>query len=132
MPRSPAATPMTISLGPLALAADRLLAVALIWLFLAGGSLIAARGDMRAATASWIAVIAGLLVARTAYVVRHADVYAPEPWSILAVWQGGFLPWAGIAAAGVAVAVWLRRSRAVSAITRVLSSRSYQKTLVVR
>ena len=78
MPRCPAATPMTISLGPLALAADRLLAVALIWLFLAGGSLIAARGDMRAATASWIAVIVGLLVARTAYVVRHADAYAPD------------------------------------------------------
>lgn len=121
MPRSPAATPMTISLGPLALAADRLLAVALIWLFLAGGSLIAVRGDMRAATASWIAVIVGLLVARAAYVVRHADAYVPEPWSILAVWQGGFLPWAGIATAGVAIAVWLRRSRSTALLLGVLA-----------
>ena len=54
----------------------------------------------------------GLLVARTAYVVRHADAYAPEPWSILAVWQGGFLPWAGIAAAGAAVAAALEVSDA--------------------
>ncbi len=84
-------------LGPLALSADRLAAVAAIWLFVAIGSHRRMAGEATAAVS--IAAVGGFLAARLAYVATHIADFSSEPLAILKVWQGGFLPLAGILAA---------------------------------
>ena len=86
-----------IQLGPLALSADRLAAVAAIWLFVAIGSHRRMAGESAAAVS--IAAVAGFVVARLAYVASHYADFISEPLAILKVWQGGFLPLAGLLAA---------------------------------
>ena len=86
-----------LHLGPLALSADRLAAVAAIWLFVAIGSHRRMAGETTAVVS--IAAVGGFVVARLAYVATHFADYVSEPLAILKVWQGGFLPLAGILAA---------------------------------
>jgi thiol-disulfide isomerase/thioredoxin len=86
-----------LHLGPLALSADRLVAVAAIWLFVAIGSHRRMAGEATAAVS--IAAAGGFVVARLAYVATHCADFSNEPLAILKVWQGGFLPLAGIIAA---------------------------------
>lgn len=50
-------------------------------------------------------LLAGLLVARMAFVARWFDTYLQAPWSVFDIRDGGFTPWAGVAAA-LLVAVW--------------------------
>lgn len=91
-----------IEIGPLVLAADRLIGILLVWLFLAGAGVLARRSGDDFGRLSWSAVMIGVLAARLAFVVQNYPAYLAEPWSILAVWQGGFTAWAGVlAAAGV-------------------------------
>lgn len=107
----------TVSLGPLAFAADRLLAVGLLigFLFLVDRILVAENG--RAAPATGMAVLVGLVAARVAYVVLHWEAYAVDPWTVLAFWQGGFTAWAGLLATA-AILAW--RMRPVRAMRRAL------------
>ena len=86
-----------LHLGPLALSADRLAAVAAIWLFVAIGSHRRMAGETASAVS--IATVGGFVVARLAYVATHFSDYISEPLAILKVWQGGFLPLAGVVAA---------------------------------
>ena len=86
-----------VHLGPLALSADRLAAVAAIWLFVAIGSHRRMAGESAAAVS--IAAAGGFMVARLAYVATHFADFIAEPLAILKVWQGGFLPLAGLLAA---------------------------------
>lgn len=88
-----------LNLGPLALATDRLAAVAAIWLFVAIGSHRRIVGERT--TAVTIAAVGGLLVARLAYVATHLADFSNDPLATLKVWQGGFLPIAGIPAAAL-------------------------------
>ncbi|MFZ5707540.1 MAG: TlpA family protein disulfide reductase [Pseudomonadota bacterium] len=98
-----------LSLGPLAIAGERLVALLAIWGFLAGTSAIGRRWALpNPARIGWLAVAAGLIVARAAFVAAHARLYADDPLSALAIWQGGFLPWAGIAAAALVIVAALR------------------------
>ncbi|WP_084399185.1 TlpA family protein disulfide reductase [Henriciella aquimarina] len=94
---------------------DRLLAVVLIWAFLLVASVLAGRGQRRLPQTALIALIVGLAAARLTYVGLNWQAFAVAPLSILAVWQGGFTLWAGIAAAGLVIFVreGLRRSGAV-------------------
>ena len=85
-----------VHLGPLALSADRLTAVAAIWLFIAIGSHRRIAGES-AATVS-VAAAGGFVAARLAHVATHFADYLSDPLAILQVWQGGFLPLAGILA----------------------------------
>ena len=50
-------------------------------------------------------LIAAVLVARIAFVAIWFDTYRSTPWSMLDIRDGGFTPWAGMAAA-LLVAVW--------------------------
>lgn len=86
-----------IHLGPLALSADRLAAVAAIWLFVAIGSHRRMAGESAAVVS--IAAAGGFVVARLAYVATHFADYIGDPLAILKVWQGGFMPIAGLVAA---------------------------------
>ena len=111
-----------IQLGPLALSADRLTAVAAIWLFVAIGSHRRMAGE--SATVS-IAATVGFVVARLAYVAAHGADFLVEPVAILKVWQGGFQPIAGILAA-LAILGWKalpdRRFRLIALLIAVSGS----------
>lgn len=96
-----------LQVGPLALSTERLAAVVSIWLFLAASAWIARRCS-RASSIGWIAVAAGILVARLVYVVQNFEAFAVEPLSIAYLWQGGFAPGYGIATAALVLALMLR------------------------
>lgn len=95
-----------LSIGPLALATDRLLAVAGIWLFVAIGSNRRFFGD-HVRTIGW-AAIAGLVAARLFYVIAHWADFARDPLAIVKVWQGGFSPLAGMVATALIIALGAR------------------------
>lgn len=65
-------------------------------------------------------LIAGLLAARLAFVLRWHEPYFAAPWSILNIRDGGFLAPAGIAAA-LAIAAWRCRRPAMAAMRRPLA-----------
>jgi thiol-disulfide isomerase/thioredoxin len=50
-------------------------------------------------------LVAALLAARVAFVITWFELYRAAPWSMLDIRDGGFTPWAGIAAA-LLVALW--------------------------
>lgn len=64
-------------------------------------------------------LIAGLLAARLAFVLRWHEQYLAAPWSIMNIRDGGFLAPAGIAAA-LAIAAWRCRHPAMAAMRRPL------------
>ncbi len=102
----------SISLGPLNLALDRLIAVVAIWIFLALLAAIGRRSRERGEQAGLRAALAGVLAARLAYVTGHWGYFSASPLSVFSVWQGGFALWAGIAAAAVVLVAMLRGRRA--------------------
>lgn len=101
-----------IRLGPLMIATDRALALIAIWLFVGVGALIARRTRRPAGRVAWIALFIGIASARVGFVLENLSAFAVEPWSILALWQGGFSAWIGVAGAALAVAIMLGRQRA--------------------
>ncbi|OJY63150.1 MAG: hypothetical protein BGP16_04465 [Sphingobium sp. 66-54] len=105
-----------IQIGPLMLASDRLLAVVALWLFLGVGAWIDTRTGSRAGRAAWIAALVGILAARFAYVVENFTAFAAEPWTVIALWQGGFTIWPGVGAAAAATALLLGRQRATGGL----------------
>ncbi|MEG1055231.1 MAG: TlpA disulfide reductase family protein [Janthinobacterium sp.] len=66
-------------------------------------------------------LIAGLLAARLAFVLRWHEQYWAAPWSIINIRDGGFMAPAGIAAA-LAFAAWRCRRPAMAAMRRPLAA----------
>ena len=101
-----------ISLGPLVLSADRAPVVIALAVLLLAGSILARR--FGAPLSGWAgnAALAGLIAARAGHVAAHAAVYAEDPLSALAVWQGGFSPAGGAAGFAAVTALHLWRHRA--------------------
>lgn len=97
-----------IQFGPLAMATDRLLALAAVWLFVAILPRILGEQVKNRGSIPWIAVAIGITLARTAYVATHWEAYKEEPETIFALWQGGFSPIAGVAGAILFLAFALR------------------------
>ncbi len=97
-----------VRLGPFALDGDRAWAALVVAAFVLAAEAVARRRGGRADDA-WAAVLIGVAVARLAYVGVHADVFAARPWETLYLWQGGFVGWAGGAAA--VLTVFVRRVR---------------------
>ncbi len=105
-----------LSLGPLAIAGERLAALLAIWGFLAGMGMIARRWALpQPARIGWLATVTGLVTARAAFIAVHARLYAEDPLSAFAIWQGGFLTWPGIAGAALVLVMGLRPWRALLA-----------------
>ncbi|MCZ8130121.1 MAG: TlpA disulfide reductase family protein [Steroidobacteraceae bacterium] len=95
-----------VALGPLTLAADRLVAIAAAWLYLSVSEVAARRTGLPLGRASWAALLVGLIVARATYVVGHWPAFATEPWwAPLQFWHGGLAPAAGFVGAAVAASV---------------------------
>ncbi|WP_186119811.1 prolipoprotein diacylglyceryl transferase family protein [Burkholderia gladioli] len=99
------------SIGPFSVQVAALAAAALLaWLIALGlARTLPGEADRRAASLLVDALLVGLLVARLAYVLRWWPQYAAAPASIVAIGDGGFSAWAGLAAALVLLAWRLRR-----------------------
>lgn len=95
-----------IQLGPAAIAVERLIAVALVLIFLAVAS-HRSFGETASRTA-WLAVGAGILGARLTYVAQNFAAFEPDPLSALYLWQGGFSIAGGLAAAAAVLVVGQR------------------------
>ena len=85
-----------ISVGPLALALERLFAVLGIVVFMATANWIGRRHGPDSDKAAWRALLVGLVAARLGFVAQNWPAFAVEPLSILYVWQGGFSPLIGL------------------------------------
>jgi len=90
-----------VQIGPLVLPTARLAVLLGILAFLGLAAVFTRRSGSRVA---WPAVLVGLIVGRMAFVLAHLPSYRDEPLTVFAVWQGGFSPVAGIAAAALLVA----------------------------
>lgn len=100
------------SIGPFPLSVV-LLALALAVGWLATRQLARPPAGQRASAATGLladAVLLGLVVARLGYVLWWWRDYLASPWSIIAVGDGGFLPWPGLAAACL-FSLWASRHR---------------------
>ena len=103
---------LTVSLGPLAAPIGAILTLLAI-LVAAGVARATARSkEARVGYALIDMLIAAALAARIAFVVIWFDAYRGTPWSMLDIRDGGFTPWAGLAAA-LLVALWYVWRRAV-------------------
>lgn len=116
-----------VQIGPLAMALDRLVALALILVFIAGMDQIARRigGEQQARAverAVGVALLAGFAGARGAYVWSHRDSFALDPAAALHVWLGGWTWSAGVVAAAVALAIMLRKARPLAPALGLLAA----------
>lgn len=105
-----------VQIGPLAMALDRLVALIFILVFLAGMEHLMRRfgSDRQKDLAHHIvgiALLVGLVAARTAYVWSHRESFALDPAEALYVWLGGWSWSAGVVAAAAALALMLRKAR---------------------
>ena len=102
---------LTVNLGPLSMPIAVVLALVAV-LVAAGVGLLVGRAQK--AGIGYILtdmLLAGVLLARVAFVVIWFDAYRISPWSMLDIRDGGFSPWAGMAAA-LLVAIWYGWRRA--------------------
>lgn len=96
---------LTVNLGPLA-APIGVFLILLAALVAAGVGRMAGRSrKTRIGYTLSDMLIAAVLAARIAFVAIWFDTYRSAPWSMLDIRDGGFNPWAGVAAA-VLVAMW--------------------------
>ncbi len=103
-----------IEIGPIVLGWDRFAALAGLLVFVIAAEIIA-RISRQPALSAWSAraVLWGLVGARLGHVVQYPDVFLAEPWTVFAVWQGGFSPVGAALAVGVVTALSLRRGLAL-------------------
>jgi len=104
-----------IQIGPLAMALDRLVTMGLILVFLAGTDLIVRRFRVSSWQPAAIALLVGLVSARSAYVWVHKESFALDPVVALQAWLGGWIWSAGVAAAALALVLTLRKPRPIAA-----------------
>jgi len=97
---------LTVNLGPFAISMSQLVLMMALLVALWVGYLVGRRqqtGGIGHILSDML--IAALLVARIAFVAIWFNTYRHSPWSILDIRDGGFTPWAGVAAA-LLVAIW--------------------------
>lgn len=105
--------PEVVTIGPLAFPLERLLALALIWGFLAVSLWMVRHEEGRARRTPWLALGIGIAVARASFVIVNWETYRSEPAAVAFFWQGGFDPVAGIIAAAIVVTFGLRNLRKI-------------------
>jgi len=72
---------------------------------------LAARRGLAPGPHAWRLTLAAVLAARLGFGLQYAAEYGAAPWSVLDIRDGGWQPWAGLAAALLyAALLWLRRS----------------------
>ncbi|PTU67523.1 thiol:disulfide interchange protein [Chromobacterium sp. Panama] len=117
---------LAFNLGPLAIPVS-LAIIAAAWLAAHGAGLLAGRGR-RVSVAAHLndMLLWGFVAARVGFVLYWFSLYSQRPLAVLDLRDGGFLPWAGVAAA-LALAAWrgwrrpeLRRPLAVAILSGAL------------
>ncbi|ODT09028.1 MAG: redoxin [Kaistia sp. SCN 65-12] len=98
-----------IVLGPLMFAPGRFAAIFAVAAFLIASEVLARKVDRRFSSWGWKAVVAFIVGARLGHVLVHLDGFIAEPLRVFAVWQGGFLVWAGVLLAVAYTAFDFRR-----------------------
>lgn len=96
---------LSLNLGPFALSSSVLLLLAALFAAAGAGHLAGRAQKIRISDTLTDMLIAALLAARIAFVAVWFDLYRNAPWSMLDIRDGGFTPWAGIAAA-LLIAFW--------------------------
>lgn len=110
--------PPSLTLGPLVIATDRLVALLLIAGFLVFMSWLARRLDPSAERTGLLALVFGLIGARAGFVAENGEAFLGEPSSVFAFWQGGFSLIVGVAVA-LATVVIVSRSHWRAAVLQV-------------
>jgi cytochrome c biogenesis protein CcmG, thiol:disulfide interchange protein DsbE len=87
-----------LTLGPFVLSLDRAYAGLGFAVLLLAAEWLARRGRPDVAAWAWSTALVTFVAARLAFVARHVEFYASEPFAVVAIWQGGFAPWWGVAA----------------------------------
>lgn len=102
-----------LALGPFMLPLPALLVLAALVVALVLGARLAKRRRLDAEGPLWLLAAWVLFAARAGFVLRYHSLYFAEPLRILDLRDGGFMPAAGLAAAGVAAAwiAWRRSPR---------------------
>ncbi len=100
-----------IKIGPFVIPLVRAFVALALAGFLLSAELLARRGPRSLSHWAWNAVLLGLVGARLGFVLEHWNVYREDPLSALYLWQGGFAPWAGVAAGAVYTLYFFRRQR---------------------
>lgn len=108
-------------IGPLAVAADRMLAVAALWAFVAVLSYARKWAGRDLSRPAFLAVAIGVLAARAGFVGQNWPAFADEPWTAAYIWQGGFSPLFGIGAAAATLFVMLRGKARAFAMATLLA-----------
>jgi cytochrome c biogenesis protein CcmG, thiol:disulfide interchange protein DsbE len=93
-----------LTLGPLVLSLDRAYAGLGFMVLLLGAEWLSRRGRPDLTGWAWRTAIVTFVGARLGFVIGNLDFYASEPLAVFAIWQGGFSPWWGVAAAAFATA----------------------------
>ena len=96
---------LSVNIGPFALSGSVLLLLAAGLVAAGVGHLVGRRHQAGIVNTLGDMLLAGVLVARLAFVVFWFDAYRSAPWSMLDIRDGGFMIWPGIAAA-LLVAAW--------------------------
>lgn len=96
---------LSVNVGPFALSSSVLLLLAAGLVAAGVGYLIGRRQQTGIGNTLSDMLITAVLVARIAFVALWFDTYRSSPWSMLDIRDGGFTPWAGVAAA-LLVAIW--------------------------
>ncbi|MCZ8173790.1 MAG: TlpA disulfide reductase family protein [Burkholderiaceae bacterium] len=97
---------LSITLGPLAFPLPPLMLLAALVL----ATVLARRLAPPALASSnensvWLAAVLGLVAARAAHVLRHAEAYAATPWAVLDIRDGGWVAGPGLVVAAL-VLLW--------------------------
>lgn len=100
-----------ITIGPLMLSVDRLVAVAGILAFIAVTSVAARKAGPGVARWSTTGLVVGIIAARIAHVALNWRTFSEDPWRVVAIWQGGFFWPAGVLAALILLLVQVRDMR---------------------
>ncbi|HLS04687.1 MAG TPA: TlpA disulfide reductase family protein [Wenzhouxiangella sp.] len=109
-----------LTLGPLALPLSAVFLLAGILAAIVAALLIERKTKKRVEPFVWLALGAGLIAARAVFVLANLDAYSHDWPSVLYLWQDGYSPWAGAAAAGlVAIVAGIRTRRPAQLITPV-------------
>jgi cytochrome c biogenesis protein CcmG, thiol:disulfide interchange protein DsbE len=88
-----------LTLGPIVLSLDRAYAGLAFMVLLVGAEWLSRRGRPDLTGWAWRTAIIAFVGARAGFVLSNLDHYLSDPVAIVAIWQGGFAPWWGVAAA---------------------------------
>jgi cytochrome c biogenesis protein CcmG, thiol:disulfide interchange protein DsbE len=111
-----------LTLGPLVLSLDRAYAGLGFLVLIVAAEVWARRGRPEVAAWAWRTAVATFVGARLGFVLTHLDDYAAAPWTILAIWQGGFAPWWGVALGAAHSALEARRHPALRSAAPALGA----------